>query len=120
MSHGGLSQAREVGHIFEHTVFVVEESVLLVCEVADEDVRPAVVVVVVEADAHPGKMTAILVVGGAGRNTHLSEGAIVIVVEQLLGDSIIGDEDVGPAIAIVIADIYAEAFAWGLGQARLL
>ena len=45
------------------------------------------------------------------RHGDLSEVAVAIVVEQEIGQRIVGDEDVGAAIAIIVRKGHAHAFA---------
>ena len=99
---------------------VVVEREHLVREVADEQVRAAGAVVVAGVDAHRAARDAVLAVGHAGRDPLLGERAVPVVAIELVRLRVVGDEDVGPAVAVVIEDGDAERLARGIGDAGLL
>src|SRR5262249_46964345 len=47
----------------------------------------------------------------AGRNSHFLEGAVSAIHEEEVLHRVVGDEDVGPSVAVVIETDYAEAVA---------
>jgi len=48
------------------------------------------------------------------------EGAVVIVVVEIVGDGIVGDEEVGPAIVVVVHPHDAEAIVANVVVGRRL
>ncbi len=115
------SDAGFVGDIGEDAVIVVVETVLAV--VGDVEIVPAVVVVVTDADA-------LSPAGRAARPAfcgHVGEGAVVIVAIEMVRRSFaalgrfqrraVHDEDVRPAIVVVVED--GDAGACGLDDVLL-
>src|SRR5258706_8328457 len=91
-----------IGDVFEAALGVAEKRVFLDSESVDENIRPAVIVVVGKVDAHAGESFAIIVVGDAQAYRFFRERAIPLVTKQLLGKRIVGDDNIRPSIAIVI------------------
>lgn len=83
---------------------IPEKSVLLARKVVDEDVRPTVVVVILEGHSHPGECLAVVIVSQSGRQPGFRKRSVAIVVEQLLCDRIVGNQNIGPPIMIVIVE----------------
>ena len=74
-----------------------------------DDVRLAVVVIVLKHDSHPRKFFSICRESHAGVQALFGECAIAIIVKQKLAGDIIGDENVSESIAIVIGKGHAQA-----------
>src|ERR1700686_2989497 len=78
------AEMRRSGHVLERAFGVPVQRVTLVSEVADEHVRPTVVVVILETYTHAGVGVPILVVGEPGSKSYLRERPVVVVAEKLL------------------------------------
>ncbi len=110
-----------VGRILEVAIAEVPiESVHFLREVRDEDVRQAVVVVVREVHAHSGEGLAILVVSGARLQRDLLESSIPLVAIEEGHYGVVRDVDVGPPVAVVVRESYAQPLAVRVGDARIL
>ena len=99
---------------------VLVERVQLFGEVGDEDVREAVAVDVGAVDAHAGLRLAVDVEADAGAVGDVGERAVAVVAVEEVADHVVGDVDVGVAVAIEVAERDAEALAGGIGDAGLL
>ena len=60
---------------------VAEKSIALVGECVDEDVRPTIVVIIGEVNAHAGECLAVVVICKAGSECYFGEGAVVVVTK---------------------------------------
>ncbi len=99
----------------------MKQSVALIGKRIDEDVGPAIVIVVGEVRSHTGEALAILVIGDSGTTTATSSKlAVVEIVKQLLGNGVVGDEDIGPAVAVVVIHGDAKALAGVGGKTAFL
>ena len=87
--------------------FVVERH-HLVREVADDQALPAGAVVVGGVDAHAGARHAGLVERHAGRDADVGERAVLLVLVEAVRLRVVGDEQVEPAVAVVIEQRDAE------------
>ncbi|HEX7424089.1 MAG TPA: hypothetical protein VF311_09440 [Terriglobales bacterium] len=58
----------------------------------DEKAEAAAVVVIAPIDAHVAEFHAFAAEGHAGEHAHVRERAVVIVVVEIVGDGIVGDE----------------------------
>src|SRR5689334_17121525 len=89
------SQSGSGSRVVEATVLQVgEERVSLVRQIRDDNVGPAIVVIVREIDAHSGKAGAVTIERGAGRKADFFELSISQVVEDELRDRIIGEKNI--------------------------
>ena len=70
-------------------------------------------------DAHPGAGPALLAERHAGLETQLGEGAVAVVAIELVRLRVVGDEDVGPAVLIVIEQRDAERLRRHVEEAGL-
>ena len=68
-------------------------------EVGDEQVGQAVAVHVAEGDPHVRLRLAQGVVGDAAADRFFREGAVLLVDPEVVGVGVVGDEDIGPAVA---------------------
>src|ERR1700676_1491326 len=78
------------------------ERVGLLLEVRDEKAEAAAVVVIAPIDAHVAEFQAVATEGYAGKHAHVGEGAVVIVVVEIVGDGIVGDEEIGPTVVVIV------------------
>ena len=82
----------------------------LVREVADDEAGPAAAVVVGGVDAHARARDAGFVERDAGRHADVREGAVSLVAIQLVRLRVVGDEQIEPAVGVVIDQGDAERF----------
>src|SRR5271168_456107 len=75
----------------------------------DEIAETAGMIVIGEVDAHGAEALAIAAEGYAGKQADVGERAVVIVVIEVAGDGVVGDEEIGPAIVVVVGPHRAEA-----------
>src|SRR5579863_10533499 len=83
-------------------------------------VRAPVVIVVAKIRAHARDRLAIFPEGNSGREALLFERPVPAVVKKKIGHVVIGDENVGVAILIVIGEGQAHASAGEGGNAGLV
>ncbi len=99
---------------------IAVERVQLLREIRDEDVREAVAVDVAAVHAHAGLRLAVAVEADAGGIGDVDERAVALVLVEEIANHVVGDVDVGVAVAIEITEGDAEALAGGVGNARRL
>ncbi len=120
VQHRDSSNPAAVGHVFKKALIVAKQCVLLIGQSIDENVRPAIVVVVREIRTHACKHFSVLVIGHPGSQSDFAEGSVAIVAKQLLREGIICHKDVGPAILIEVVDCYAQSFSQNCADAGRL
>jgi len=81
---------------------VVEHVIRILLKIGDEQVQPAIVIVVAQRYAHSCHGVAETRHGHPRLHADLSELPVVVVMEQICRQSIIGDEQVGPAVVVVV------------------
>ena len=86
------------------------ERVVLARQVGYQNVRTAIVIVIAKIDAHARDPLAIVSQRDPRLQSALGEGAIAVVVKQKLLHAVIGHEDIGKPIAIVVGEGHAERF----------
>ncbi len=74
----------------------------VVGEVGLEDVEAAVAVVVGHRRAHSRLRAAVFIERSAGYHGHVGEGSVAVVVVQNARRTVARDEDVGPAVVVVV------------------
>src|SRR5208337_1825284 len=72
-------------------------------EIRNIQIKPAVIVIVAEGNAHGGHGEAVAGKSHAGHGTLFLERAVVFVVVKVGAQTVIGDEDVRPAVVVVIS-----------------
>ena len=93
------------GFVDEQAVaFVVVERNHLVGEVADDDAGVPAAVVVGGVGAHSGAGYAVFAEGDAGGDAALFEGSVFLIEVELVRLRVVGDQEVGPAVGVVIED----------------
>ena len=90
-----------------------------VVEIGDGDAGQAGVVEIGGVDAHAGAGFAFFAEGDAGFDGHILESAVALIAIELVGLGVVGDEQVGPAVAIVVEHGDAERFRTGVEDAAL-
>src|ERR1700722_5848708 len=83
---------------------------------ADEQIQQAVVHHVSGIGSHAGFGAAIFTESRVGLAGRVSEGAVSVIEVKKISLGVIGDENVGPAVAIQVGQHYCQAFAVGFGQ----
>src|ERR1700719_4658396 len=91
---------------------IVKGDVGLVRKLCDEKVRKTVVVVILKDNTHAGKHFAITRQRRAGFQSAFGESAVAVVMEKELIGDVIGDKNVGEAVAIVIGEGDAQTVAF--------
>ena len=86
----------------------VQRSRGLVDEVGADDIDLSVIVVIGRGQAHSALFLSILSIGHAGGDSHVGEGAVMIVAVKDARRGVAGDVDVGPAVVVEIGRSRAE------------
>src|SRR5205814_3562287 len=103
-AQGRATEPRCIGYITEGTVTIVaEQHIALVGEIGGHDIRTAIVIEVGEIGTHPGKGLAVLIVSNARQQPDFAKGAITVVVVEETLHRIIGDENVGVTVTVIIS-----------------
>src|SRR5437879_6231328 len=93
------------GFVDEQAVaFVVVERDHLIGKVADDDAGVSAAVIVGGVGAHAGAGYAVFTEGDAGGDAALFERSVFLVEVELVGLRVVGDQEVGPAVGVVIED----------------
>ena len=88
-------------------------------EVGDDHRGRAGVVHVGGVDAHAGAGAAFLAERQAGLEAQLDERAVAVVAIELVGLRVVGDEDVGPGVGVVLDQRHAQRLRRRVEQSRL-
>src|SRR5437773_2934905 len=114
----GLADAGSVGHVIKTlSTEIAKQSVLFKRECRNEDIGPAVVVVIGKIYAHACEGVPIFVVGCTGKQGLLGEGPITVVSEQGLRYTVVGYHDVGPPVSVEVVEGHSQSLAWVLADA---
>ena len=92
----------------------------LVGEIADHQALPARVVVVRGVGSHTGAGCAGVAISHSSRDTYVGEGSVVVVVVELVGFGVVGDEQIQPAVIVIIQQRNAECLAGGIVETSSL
>ena len=76
-----------------------------------DQIQPAVAVVVAKIGAHARARLAVVGDGNAGKEPPLVESSVAVVAIQRVRQGIVRDEDVGPAVVVVVGNHDAQAVA---------
>ena len=118
VTRGECGQASRVTRIAKLPgAFIAIEGVFLKRQIGDQDIGTPIVVIVCEGDTHAGKRLAIVGERDTRLHRHLLELRSLLVVKEKLFHTVVRDEDVGKAIAVVVVEGHAEGFAFGRGDA---
>src|SRR5437870_1546072 len=77
-------------------------------KIRNVEIQPAVVVVIAKGHAHCGHRFPTNRISHAGKGTDLAERAVVLVVKEISFYSVIRNEQIGPAIIVIIGCSYGE------------
>src|SRR5258708_37635125 len=84
--------------------FVVVEREHLVGKICNDQAGAAGAVVIGGIDAHASAGNAVFAEGDARGNSALFEGAVLLIQVELVGLRVVGDQDVGPSVVVVVED----------------
>ena len=99
------------GNIVERAVTVSKQSIFLVGERVDEQIRPPVVIIVFKHDSHAREASALIVERNSILQAEFFEAAVPFVSKELLRKRVVGNRDVGPAIVVEVVYCNTQAFA---------
>ena len=108
---GGIGVSAVANRAVEGHHFVVE--------IGDGDASSAGVVEIRDVDAHAGARLAVFAEGHAGAHGNVFEGAVAQIAVELVGLRVVGDQEVRPAVAVVIEQGHAQRFRSGVEDAAL-
>ena len=93
VQHGGASDAgAETGVSKSGVAIVLIERIALVCKIGDDQVGPAVIVIVGKIDAHAGVGPAVAVNGNLREEAHLFKSSVAFVVVEKFDHRIVSHE----------------------------
>src|SRR5438477_4457668 len=106
-----------MGGVFEGSIpVVVVETIQFKIKVRDINVQPAVAVYVRRIDAHARFVAAVFARRKAGDEGNILKGSVVLIEEQKIRPSIVGDSDVRPAVVVEVSEHDAHALGFGLAH----
>src|SRR6476661_536812 len=112
---GGAGKAGLVADFVEKALAVILPDVIRgPLKIGDVQIEPAVVIEISQRDAHGRHGDALSGKGHAAVQSDFLEGAIVLVVVEVSAEPVVGDEQFGPAIVVVVAGAYGKILALGL------
>src|SRR4029079_7374175 len=97
-------------------VFVSKVGVQLIRQSRDDQVGPAVIVLIVEHHAHAGKGAPVPIVRGARSQRDILEGPAAQIPEQKLTHRVVRYEDVDSAVSVEVGDGDAQRLAGRIGD----
>src|SRR5713101_2256871 len=116
---GGHRDPGDIAHLVEESfAVVVPDMIRRQLEIRDVQVEIAVVIVIAERNAHGSHGGAVGCKRHSAGDGYFGEGAVVIVVIKIRLDSVIGDEQVGPSVIVVVGGCYRKVQALGLKDFR--
>src|SRR6266478_6436112 len=106
----GLAYAGSPTHVVESLrAHVAIQRIGLLLKVRDEEAETAAMVVIAPVNAHVAQFHAFAAEGYAAEHSHVGERSVVIVVIEIVGDGVVGDEEIGPSVVVVIHPHDAQA-----------
>src|SRR5260370_11422017 len=112
VQHGGARNSRAEAGIGETGVAIVlVERVALVGEIRDDQVRPAIIVIVGKVDAHAGVGAAVTVNGNLREQPDLFEISAAFVLLKKFDHRIVGYGQIDMSVALEVRNGDAEALA---------
>ena len=97
---------------------IPEKKKAVVDHPGDDQIRQPVVVEVAEVHAHAGDRLAVVAQGDTGFEADLLKRSVAFIMKQEIAHRIVGDEDIGEAVAIHVREGDAHAFADMAADAR--
>src|SRR5262249_41618322 len=104
----------------EAFAFVVVERDSLVREVCDQNAWVSGMIVIRSVDAHASARDAVFTESNAGHHTFFRESSVAVVVVELVGLRVIGEEKIRPTVVIVVEQRDAHRFGRWLAESCLL
>src|SRR6266404_2818352 len=106
----GLAYAGSPTHVVESLrAHVAIQRIGLLLKVRDEEAETAAMVVIAPVNAHVAQFHAFAAEGYAAEHSHVGERSVVIVVIEIVGDGVVGNEEIGPAVVVIVDPHDAEA-----------
>src|SRR5260370_695870 len=106
----GLADAGSPTHVVESLrAHVAIQRIGLLLKVRDEEDKTAAMVVIAPIDSHVAQLYAFAAAGYAAEHSHVGERSVVIVVIEIVGDGVVGNEEIGPAVVVIVDPHDAEA-----------
>src|SRR6266702_1600060 len=108
---GGRPDARKNGHVVENSGSACAiETDHFVVEVGDGDAGPAGIFEVSDINAHPGACFSLGTERQASSDRDILELAVPQIAVELVGLRVVGDEQVRPAVLVVVEHRHAQRF----------
>src|SRR5215469_8452348 len=104
----GEGDAALVGAILEPTLPVCVNVGVLASEIRDHQVLLSVAEQITRIDAHARVRTSIAIQGATEGQGFVFESAVMLIDPELVGTQIVGDEDIGPAIAVEVGAYHSQ------------
>src|SRR5439155_14033927 len=106
----GLSDAGSPAHVVESLLtHIVIERVGLLLKMGDKEAQAAAVVIIGPVHSHVAKLHPFAAKSYARKHAHVRKRAVAVVVVEVVGNGIVGNQEIGPAIVVVINPHDAEA-----------
>src|SRR5438132_3573036 len=106
----GLADSGGPTHIVEYLgINIAIQRIRLLFKVSNKKAQATAVVVVTEIHSHVPKFQTFATQRNTGQQADVNEYAIMIVMIQIVGYRVVGDQEIGPAIVIVIGPHHAQA-----------
>ena len=102
------------------TALIFVEGIILAFKIGDKNIEVAIVVVIANRRAHTPLFGAVAAIGHARTEALVHKGAVALVLVQIVGSRVIGDENIGPAIAVEIAEDDPVPIVFCAGNASFL
>src|SRR6202007_479674 len=88
---------------------IVIHAVNLARQFGHDNIWSSVVVIVLENDSHAGEPSAVLRQGGPRFQAAFGEGAIPIVMEQILLHAVVCHKDVEEPVLVIVSESHAQS-----------
>src|SRR5438132_1533141 len=98
----------------------IRESIIVevLLEIRDEEIEPAVIVVVAQGNAHSSHHASTSGQTHPGDRSNLIELAVALIVVKKRVESIVGHEQIGPAVVVVVSRPHGEILALRIVDSR--
>src|SRR5579859_4319605 len=104
-------EAIDVGCVVEDSApAVVVSGVPLVGKIGNYDIRPTIIVIISDVDAHTGVGLTFRIHGNFRFQTYLFEGSVHLLMEQELLHGVVGNEEIDSSVAIIVGNGDAQSF----------
>ena len=97
--------ARYEGYVEKKsTALIFVQGIVLAFKVGDKNIEVPIVVVIADRRAHAPLFGAVAAIGHARAEALIDKGSVALILVQIVGSRVVGDENIGPAIAVEIAE----------------